>query len=246
MQNQKTRLLLAVFISLLCTLCQAAPNDNLDRLLNVSGLTKQIGGLPDLIKSGFIQGARKNSIPENTLPSIVNSIDQTILPSVILGEIHHSLKASLNKKDIDSLLAWHESTIGKNITTAVEKASTPDAYQYMVSSAQQLLADKQRVAVAERLDKLLDGTNIGMDMQKYTAQAVYSTTMTAKAPNQKPDLDAFHSQMAAMEPQIRQNLHQLMIISAVYSYQLIDDTSLAKYEAFLNRPTKFWKLTILS
>ena len=237
MKNQTPKFVLIAFISLFCSLSIASTKeDNLDKLLLLSGMTKQVGEFPGLVKAGVMQGVQQGaSIPENEVSLILHSADKTILPSVILAEIRHSLEKSLSNEDIEKLLEWYESDIGKRITAAEEKASTPEAYQQMMNSAQQLLADTKRVEVAARLDELLGATDMAMEIQEFSGVAVYSAIMTAIAPDQELNLDAYKSQMAAMQPQMRANIQQLVAVSFVYSYQEIDDDSLAAYEAFLNR-----------
>lgn len=238
MKYQKFRFLFAVFISLFCSLSLASPNEsNLERLFLLSGITKQVGEFPGLVKAGFMQGVQQGaSIPENEISLMLDSADKTILPSVILDEIQLSLEKSLSNEDVETLLKWYESDIGKSITSAEENASTPEAYQNMINSAQQLLTNTKRVEVATRLDELIGATDITMEMQEFSGMAVYSAIMTAMAPDQELNIDAYKSQVAAMEHQMRANIQQLVIVSFVYSYQHIDDDSLAKYEDFLNRP----------
>lgn len=237
MKKQTPKFLFVVFISLFCSLCMASTKENnLDKLFLLSGITKQVSELPGLVKTGFIQGVQQGTaISENEISLMLESADKTILPSVILDEIKYSLEKSLSNEDIESLLKWYESDIGESITAAEEKASTPEAYQQMMNSAQQLLENTKRVEVAARLDELLGATDMTMEIQKFSGVAIYSAIVTAMAPDQELNIDAYKSQMAAVEPQMRANIQQLVIVSFVYSYQQIDDDSLAKYETFLNR-----------
>lgn len=237
MKNKVYTFLFTIFISLFCSSVLASSKEtNLDRLLILSGITKQVGEFPGLVKTGIMQGVQQGgTIPEDEVSLMLSSADKTILPSVVLDEIRMSLEKSLSGDDIETLLEWYESDIGQRITAAEEKASTPAAYQRMINSAQQLLANTDRVKVAKRLDELLGATDITMKMQKYSGIAVYSAIMTAMAPDQELNLDAYESQMAEVEPQMRENIRQLVIISFVYSYQDIDDDNLSIYEDFLNR-----------
>lgn len=238
MRNQVSKFFFIVFISLFSSLCAASnEEDNLNKLLLLSGITKQIGEFPSLVKGGFKQGIQQDdSFPEDKISLILNSVDKTILPSVVLDEIKHLIDKSLNNEDVEKLLEWYESDIGKKITVAEENASTAEAYQHIVNSAQQLLANTKRVDVAARFDELLGATDMGLDMQKFSSVAVYSAMMIALAPDQELNLDAFNSQMEAVEPQMRASLQQLVSMSFVYAYQEINDDDLAKYEVFLNRP----------
>lgn len=238
MKTKISKLLLIAFLSLFCSLSIASTKeDNLNKLFVLSGITKQISQFPGQIKLGFMQAVQQGaSIPQNEVSLILKSVDKTIQPSVILAEMRHSLNQSLSNKEIETLLKWYESDIGKKITDAEKKASTPEAFQQMQNAAQQLLANTKRVEVATRLDTLLNTTDMAMEIQRTSSIAVYSSIMTALAPDQELNLDTYKAQMTAIEPQIRAQLHQLILMSFIYSYQNIDDNSLATYEAFLNRP----------
>lgn len=238
MKNHTFKFLIVVLMSSLCSICVASTQTNsLDRVLRLSGLTKQVGEFPGLVKAGFIQGIQQGApLPENEVELILDSADRAIVPSTILDEIRGSLKYSLSEREIQTLLKWYESEIGKRITAAEEEASTPEAYELMINSAQEMLEDSERVEVAARLDELLGATDMTMDIQKMSGLAVYSAIMTAMAPEQELNPEAFQSQMAEMEPQMRENVRQLVLVSFIYSYQQIDDDSLAEYEAFLNLP----------
>ncbi|PIE43031.1 MAG: hypothetical protein CSA50_07505 [Gammaproteobacteria bacterium] len=238
MKSRVSSFLFAIFISLFCSFCLASSKQsNLDKLILLSGLPKQTNEFPELVKSSFKQGVQQGgSIPEDEMSLLLDSIDKAILPSVILNEVQLSLEKSLSNRDIETLLQWYESDIGERITKAEEKASTPQAYQDMIHSAQQLLANTKRVEVAKRLDNLLGTTDMTMEIQKFSSIAVYSAIMTTLTPDQELDLATYKAQMAKIEPQMRASIQQFVIVSFVYSYRSIDDGSLARYEQFLNRP----------
>lgn len=204
----------------------------------MSGLTKQVNEFPGLIKTGMIQARQQGAaIPEDLFNEMLKSVDTSILPKEILEKISSSLKKSIREDEINRLLVWYESDLGRKITLAEEKASTPESYQLMISEAKTLLADSKRVEFAKRLDKLIGATEITMNLQKISGIAVYSAIMKAVSPDQPINIDEYKSQMLSIEPKMRANTEQLVIISFVYSYKTFDDKSLEKYESFLNEPT---------
>lgn len=225
MIKRKTKLLLATFLCLFCSLSFASVSDNpIDKLLDLSGLTKQVREFPGLVKAGMEQARQQGtSIPEDLFSKMLKSADKSILPSEILDEIRSSLNKTISKDEAKKLLKWFESDLGKNITVAEKKASTPEAYQQMIGNAQALLTDSKRVEFAKRLDKLLGATDMTMNIQNYSGLAVFSAIMTAVTPDQPLNIEAYKSQMLAMEPQMRANIEQIVIISFIYSYKTIDD-----------------------
>jgi len=250
MPKCKTELLLVTFLTLFCSLSFASASDkSIDKLLDLSGLTKQVKEFPGLVKTGMEQARQQGAaIPEDLFSKMTKSVDKSILPSEILDGIRSSLKKTICEDEAKKLLKWFESDLGRKITVAEEDASTPKAYQQMMGNAQALLTDSKRVEIAKRLDKLLGATDMAMNIQKYSGLAVYSAIMTAVAPGQPLNIEAYKSQMLAMEPQMRTNIEQLVIISFIYSYKTIDDKSLNKYEVFLNNSTtvKFYNAVMES
>ncbi|WP_444917268.1 DUF2059 domain-containing protein [Microbulbifer sp. JMSA003] len=238
MGTQAVKVIFALFISTFCSLCLAADKvANLDKLMLVSGFTKQVEGFPELVKSGFTEGVQQGApIPQDKLQKILESADNTILPSIIMDEVRSSLSTSLTDKDVEVLLAWYESDIGKKITKAEEEGSSEEAFQNLMANAQQLMADTKRVEMATRIDQLVGATDMAMEMQISTGIAVYSAVMAVMAPGQEINLDAYKAQMEAMKPQMRQNVEQFVTLSFVQTYQGFDDASLAKYEEFLSQP----------
>ncbi|WP_317930717.1 DUF2059 domain-containing protein [Halioxenophilus sp. WMMB6] len=238
MNAPRVQFLLAALIGLVCSFQVAAtPEADIERVLLLSGLTKQVNEFPGLIEAGVMQGAQQGAdIPERELSLITESVSKTILPAVIMADVRQAVASAVSESELQSLLTWYQSETGRAITTAEENASTAEAYQQIMANGRQLLSDRKRVDFAMRLDKLLGATDLTMQMQEVSGVAVYAAMMSAMAPGQALNLDGYRAQIAAAQAQMRPNIEQMMAASFVYTYQPIDDTSLAKYEAFLNTP----------
>ncbi len=221
--------------------------DDIDMLLEQSGISKQVAEFPALVKSGFMQGIQQGApVPGEVAVAMANSLDESIKPSMILDDIHSSIEAQLSEDDIDSLLSWYESDTGKAITAAEVAASTPEAAEAIMANGKQLLADTDRVQIAQELDQLLGATDLAMDIQEHSSSAVYSALMAAVQPDQAPDLDGFKAQMSAVEPQMRADIQQLIAAQFVYTYRDIDDSTMAEYVDYLKQPAtqRFNKATM--
>ncbi len=248
MKKHAADLVLSATLGLICSLCFASPaHPSIDRLLDLSGATKQVGEFPRSIKAGFMRSQQQGgSIPGIEVSAILDSVDRTILPSAILHEIRASVAEDLSDAEIEALLKWYESDTGRRITAAEENASTPEANQVIINNAQSLLANGERVEVAMRFDELLGSTDNAVDLQKFSQISIYSALIAAVAPDQLQKIEDIKAQLEAIEPQLRANMRQFVILTYVYSYQSIDDASLAEYEAFLRNPAarKFHGSTI--
>ncbi|MCL1480506.1 DUF2059 domain-containing protein [Marinobacter sp. M3C] len=239
MIKHQYKLLSVAIILFVSSLSYADVSDeSINKLLDLSGLTIQVDQFPDLIKAGMEQAKQQGTpIPDAEYSSMVNSADESIVPSEIIEGIRVSLKQSINEKETQKLLAWYESDLGKEITHAEESASTPEAYHQMMQSAPSLLANPERVEFANRLDVLLGATDMTMGIQEHTGIAVYSAIMTAMQPGTPLNVEPFKAQMDAASVQTRAAVKQMVTISLLYSYKNIRTNNLRKYETFLNDST---------
>lgn len=245
--QSKLLLVAALFLS---SLSYAGVSDEtINRLLDLSGLTVQINQFPSLIKAGMDQAKQQGTpLPDDEFSLLVNSANDSIIPSEIIDQIKVALKKTMNEKEANKLLAWYESDLGKHITHAEEGASTYEGYQQMMQSAQTLLENTGRVEFANRIDVLMGATDMSMEIQEHTNIAVYSAIMTAIQPDAPLNIEPFKAQMDATSEQTRASVKQMVTLSYVYSYRDIATDSLKKYEAFLNEPAtiKFNKTIIES
>lgn len=238
MKIRNVRLFFAVFLGLFSSICLADQRENnIDRLMTLSGLKTQVTSFPGQVKAGVLQGASQGGIGEAQVSRILESVDNTIMPAVILREIRSSLAASLSDEETENLLKWYESDVGRRVTAAEEAASTPEAYEKMMQNAQMLMENDKRVQMAMRIDELVGATKMGMEMQDSTSVAIYSAMMAATAPGQPVNIEDYEKEMEKLEPQMREQMQSLVIVSFLHTYQSISDDGMAKYEAFLSRPT---------
>lgn len=224
-------------------------DESINKLLVLSGLTVQFEQFPGLVKAGMAQAKQQGTpIPEAEYNSMVNSVDESFIPSEIIEQTRVNIKKTINEKEAEKLLAWYESDLGAEITRAEESASTPEAYQEMMHSAQSLLSNSEQVEFAHRLDSLLGATDMTMEIQKYSGIAVYSAIMTAMQPGLPIDMEPLKSQMDATSDQTRVAVQQMVTLSFVYAYRNIESEKLIKYENFLNNATtmKFNKVIMNS
>ena len=242
------KLLLPVILLSVSSFCYAEVTDeSLNKLLDLSGITKQVGQLPGAIK-GVIQQARQQGtpIPDEDHKAMMITIDQSMLPSEMVAEIRAPLKESISEEEAKQLLVWYGSDLGKEITSAEIKASTAEAFQEMMQSAETLMQDLERLEYAMRIDMLLGLTNMTMDVNKQTSIATHSAIMTAMQPDIPLDLEPLKAKMKAERAQTREAIKGMVLLSLVYTYKDLEIDKLNKYEKFLKDPitTKFNKMGI--
>lgn len=211
--------------------------NSLEKLMELSGINKQVAEYPGMVKAGFDQATQQGSpVSAPELIEIHKIMQDTFQPSGIIPAIKLEIKNNISESEAKVLLTWYESDLGKMITKAEEDASTPAGLQEMLKEGQTLLADEESVRLARKLDQLANATDVTMQIQENIGVAVFTAISTAMNPNQPVNIDAFKAQMSAQEQQMRANIEQFVILSFIYAYKDIDSVSIEKYVGFLERP----------
>ncbi|MFC3152208.1 DUF2059 domain-containing protein [Litoribrevibacter euphylliae] len=219
------------------TLGAAISNESLDKVMKMSGLTQQIAETPAAIIGGLAQArAQGTPVSDDVFTALSDTVNNTFHPTKIEDAVKQSLKSALTEEDAKKLFSWYDTALGKKITDAEVKATSPEAMQSMMQQAQQLMSNQERVQIAlEMLNqmKVLDKT---LASQEATAVAVYAAMSSALAPDQPVNTEAyrqqFSSQLSAMKPQ----LEQMIVLGLVYTYQDFSVADIKKYIEFNKTP----------
>lgn len=250
-----TRLPLAAFLWLTMLVMamtltgKAQAEDRVLQLMEITGLNAQINAYPEAIKLGIQDGLNDNpEISPEQGQQLLASVDDNIVPAEILKRIKAQLSSKLANSDIDHLMSWYQSDLGLALTQAEEQASQPEAQQALLQQAESLMANSERVAMAQRIDQLVGATEMSVQIQKNTGKAVFNAIMKLASPEEAVDPAFFDAQIAMMEPQIRENIQQYITLTFVYTYQNFDLEKLGQYEKFLATPEarKFYATTTVA
>lgn len=204
--------------------------------------------LPGTVRAGIMQAKQKGAnIPDAEFTEMTNIIVNSFQPSNLIKAVRSELKGNLSGAEARALLEWYESDVGKKITATEEAASTPESYNVMIQNAQKLLADEKKLAMAKRVESALNSVDMAMQIQEHTGIAVFTAIMTAVEPTKKLDIEPFRAQMSAQYPQIRARLEQFIHLTLIHSYKDLDDDTMNKYVAFLEKPgTKKFNASIMT
>ena len=216
---------------------RAATDAEFERLMELSGTTRQVEEFQRGVRLGLEQGASQgDGLPAESLKQMLAGVDEHIRADVILDEIRFAVLKRMSREDVSRLLQWYESPLGQRITQAEIAAARPDSMEQMMAKADELLAMEERVAWAQRLDKLIGGTEMNMAIQQDTGAAVYRALIRTQRPDEPVDLAPYNEQMAVVQPRLRDMMENLVILNIVHTYRDFDMETLTRYEAFLNEP----------
>jgi hypothetical protein len=213
----------------------SASEKSLDELIVLSGLRGQIEQFPKLMKAGMQSAKDEGStFSDSAYALILASIDQTILSSEILVMVKGALAIELSSADVEQLLSWYASDLGRQITQAEANSSTADADSKILALESQLLTNTERLDFAQRFDQLLGATDMNIELQKHSSVAIFSAMMTATHPQQVIDISPFLDQIETLSEQSRPVIEKDILLAFIYAYQDIETKELIRYENFLN------------
>lgn len=233
-----SRAVVALTTLLLATVSLAAtPSDkSVATLLELSGIDQQISEFPGAMKSGIAQAGQAGQIPANLATQMQQQIDISLNEGRMLAGIQQSVQQQMTAAEVTELLAWYQSDTGRLITAEEAKASDPKAQQEMMAQAQQLMQQTPRVKQAQRINQAAGVTEITVEMQKQVSIAIFAALSQAMQPQQEPNIAGFKAQLTKIEPQIRQQLNQVVVVALVYTYRNLETEPLTAYENFLIQP----------
>lgn len=233
----KAPLLLAMCLLSSVAVAGNITNSSVAALMDLSGVNKELSGLPDSVKAGMQQSRQRGApLTEEQFTKIEKAVGVAFAPKRVTNTISKRLKSDLTESDAKKLLVWYKSDLGKKITKAEDDAATPEAQNDMLNQAESLLADEERVKLAKRIDETVNVTEIMLELQKNTATTIYTSLSKAMNPGKEVDLEAFEERFAAQEDQMRQQLKQYTTLSLVYKYKKLSVSDVEKYTEFLAKP----------
>lgn len=208
--------------------------ENIIEILKLSGLTSQVGEYPAHFKAGFDEAAKNNQeMPEEMHNAFKTAADKAFKSSDILFEVAVGINQTLSDAEVEEMLVWYRSDLGKRITREEELASTPEAHRIIQRETKSLLNDFERAEFARSIEKLYNATELTLQIQEQIALASMSATSSFGNPEDVIDPEQFRPQIRANLQKSRSTVKENIVASLIYSHRNIGLRELIKYEMFL-------------
>lgn len=235
----KVIILIAITFYAGIALSNEISSDSAYKLMELTGLNKQISNVPDIQIAAFEQAQKQQDsiLTETELTEIKRILRKSFDPVATLAAIKHNIQTNITAAEAKSLLAWYESDLGREITKAEEDATTAEAYPKMMEEAKTLLSNKELVALSLKIDKLMGSTENAYLTYKNTILTTSTALLTVKDPStSKEKIELLKKSLDGQKTQIKANVHQIVILSFAYYYKNISKSKVSKYISFLERP----------
>jgi hypothetical protein len=186
------------------------------RLVERSGLAVQLASIPKNFAAQI--DMLRGKLPPELLAAIGESADEAYEPGRMAQEIAQTLAQALTPDEMQTVLAWLETDVGRRVTLAEERAAASMDDATLKRYAEQTKNEYPRARLTEGI---VLGVSIGMDsvqpVQKRAGAAFIRKQIEKAMPKQ----------------QLKEDLRVAMPGLFAYTYREVSDADLEAYLVFL-------------
>ena len=209
------------------------------RLVQLSGLEIQLRSVPKGFEEQMV--ALKGKMPDDLLFALTDAGRAAYNPELMAKEIAGTLAQTLKPAEMQKVLAWLETPVGRRVTIAEEKASSTMDEASLKKFAEQVKAkppSAERQKLVQELVEVTNAVEFGANLMEGTSLGV-AIGMDSTQPVEKRVGAAFiRKQIEKMMPkeQVKAALRESMPGIYGYTYREVSDADLRSYLAMLRTP----------
>jgi hypothetical protein len=203
------------------------------QLMKMSGLEEQLNQIKQHVYANLNES--KESLPEDLYEAITQVMAEAYDGRNMQKIVSANLSKNLNIKEMQDILSWLQSGLGRKITGLEEAASTPEAFNEMQTFTRQLQTNPptpHRLELSQRLDQATNATTMAVDIVLLTAYGVAAAMDTIMPEEQQTDLDIIREEIESHRPELTPLMQQMTIASFLFTFQTLRDAEIERYVAF--------------
>jgi hypothetical protein len=219
--------------------------ENIDKMLELSGLKKQVEQMPEQIRSGFVQRqqrAEKKLSPED-YDRLLKIITDSYNASDLKQSVADYFKKHYDHDRVSAELKILNLPLSRKMAELEDKASTPEALQEIQKYAEKLKSEPaapERLELVRRLDKAASATDLQVDL--LVTMIMSNVRMSSSVGSTEKRLD--QNQLKLMADRIRKELWSSMenftTTSFLYVYRGVPDAEMKEYIKLHENDTTDW------
>jgi hypothetical protein len=224
-------------------------SSSLNKLMKYTGINKQMAGFSDMVMAGF---GRNKEVTGKISAEQHSEIDDIVHESFEASKITDLIKKNVNnefsEEEARQLLSWYRSPLGVKIVAAEDKTSSHEAYQKMVAESDRLLANQERVAIAQKIDSLVKATEMTQEVQRTGGEAMIEAMVANMQGSDATQVAMFKAAILPLLEQQSVNSSRIVTLMYIYAYRNIAISDLNKYVKFLENPVsqRFYRNVLAS
>lgn len=204
-----------------------------DRVVRATGIDRQLELAYENLGEQFAVGFQQSS--GLTLgDDFLQVVDRSLSAAPIVDAIKQGVDGKLSKSQIDSLMQWLNSDLGRKIIELEVRAGEPRELEKLAAQINQVAADQSSMQRAAQLDEILALTDQAMLQTEGLQIAVLEGLVANKVSAQQ--FEAMQTQMKQGLAESRPQIEQVTRAMSAFAYRSISDAEFAAYLTFLNDP----------
>ncbi|HEY9033805.1 MAG TPA: DUF2059 domain-containing protein [Pseudomonadales bacterium] len=199
------------------------------QLMALSGLNDQIDSIPAGIQAGI---AQSGDMEDPDMQALSDTMMTIFSAERLKQQTAQYLATTLDKADIEQVLDWLNSPLGRRITRLEVDSSAPESMADMQAMLPVLMQDSQRLALMADLDRATMASEATVSMMLSIQKAMLSGMMSnAPADEQMSEAD-IDQLLANLRPQIEAQYREFVTASMLYTYRVLEEDDIRRYIAF--------------
>lgn len=206
------------------------------RLVERSGLAVQLQSVP----KGFEEqmAAMRGQAPDELLLALTEAGREAYRPEMMAREIANILAETLKPEEMQRVLAWLETGVGRRTTVAEERASVSMNEESLKAYAEQTKTkppSAQRQKLIQEILEVTNGLEFGARLLEGMALGVAIGMDSTQPVQKRAGVALIRKQIEKAMPkdQVKEQLRVAMPAMLGYTYREVSDADLAAYVAFL-------------
>ncbi len=214
-------------------------NDLVCEVFVKSGLEKQIKEIPGAMESGFDKALNEDAdleqMPKHILTEIRHLIGVSYRSDVISQAVLKQIQHHVSQDDLQSVLQWLDSPLGKKCVELEDAASTPEAFKEMDEFGRQLEKSPpapERLRLLQEFDKAAKVTETAIEIAWNTQLGVALAIALATPSEHEVTLPEVGKELEAGRPQLEASVRADILVTLLYTYRPLTSAELVKYIQF--------------
>jgi hypothetical protein len=206
------------------------------RLVERSGLAVQLQSTPKYFEEQI--AALRGKVPDPFLLALTEAGREAYRPQAMAQDIAKALAETMKPQEMERVIAWLETGVGRRVTAAEESASAAMNEEALQSYAEQTKAKPpgaQRQKLIQDMIEVTNGLEFGARLLEGMALGVAIGMDSTQPVQNRVGAALLRKRIEAAMPkeQVKAQLRAAMPAMMSYTYREVSDADLTAYVAFL-------------
>jgi|GEM_PF-3171107 len=213
---------------------EEATSGQIQTLIQKSGLSAQLEQLPQILEMGLNQSRQKNkeSLAPEEFEMLKNAMIVSYDPAILQKSVSDYILVKISKEEIDQILSWLDSPIGRKIIKLEEDTATPEGEEKMENMSEELYKDEDRIALVQELDEAIRGSESNVEMVLSIQYAMAVSMAIAIDPGNQDLLDNVMKRVMAGRRQMTEVVRESTLKNYLYTYHTLQPGEIRQYIEF--------------